>query len=343
MTYDIRLMTYWKIIRRLNVSRIINILKIAFSYYLSRLIGKPLMFGYPFSISVEPTTSCNLRCPECISGIRGFTRKTGMLTIETYKNILGSSEKWLMYLNYYFQGEPFLNPEIYEMIKMASEKGIYTSTSTNAHYLTMENCKKIIDSGLSRLIISIDGTTPEVYSAYRIGGSYEKVMEGLKMLKEVKEESGARTPMIIIQFIVFRQNEHQVPSIKKLSKELGFKLWIKSAQINEFEAGSDLMPESEKYSRYIKQEDGKYSIKNNLLNHCWKLWHSLVFTWDGKAVPCCFDKDAKHAMGDIHQTSLEKIWYDSPYNDFRKMLIHSRARIDICRNCSEGTNVFTLE
>ena len=84
-----------------------------------------------------------------------------------------------MYLIFYFQGEPYLNPDFLDMVKYASGKKIYTATSTNAHYLNDANARRTIESGLDRLIISIDGTTQETYQQYRVGGHLNKVLEGL--------------------------------------------------------------------------------------------------------------------------------------------------------------------
>jgi len=131
-------------------------MKVLSSYYISKWTKKPVQWGYPVSISFEPTTSCNLRCPECPSGLRAFTRPTGMLKRDFFSETIDQLHKELLYLVFYFQGEPFLNPDFLEMVKYASGKKIYTATSTNAHYLTDAVSKKTIESGLDRLIISID-------------------------------------------------------------------------------------------------------------------------------------------------------------------------------------------
>ena len=101
-----------------------------------------MQWGYPVSISFEPTTSCNLRCPECPSGLRAFTRPTGMLQKNFFTETIDDIHKELLYLIFYFQGEPYLNTSFLDMVKYASNKGIYTATSTNAHYLTDEAAKK---------------------------------------------------------------------------------------------------------------------------------------------------------------------------------------------------------
>jgi len=115
---------------------------------------------------------------------------------------------------------------------------------------------------------------------------------------------------------------------------------LKTAQIYDYKNGSDLIPSQEIYSRYKKNNDGSYSIKNELLNHCWKMWHSCVITWDGKVVPCCFDKDAHYVLGDLTKNSFEEIWQGDKYNEFRASLLRSRNEIEMCKNCTEGTKVW---
>ncbi|MCB0738588.1 MAG: radical SAM protein, partial [Bacteroidetes bacterium] len=175
----------------------------------------------PFSISIEPTTSCNLRCPECPSGLRSFTRNTGMLNLATYQNVVDDLQDWLIYLILYFQGEPYLNKDLFNFINYANQKRIYTAISTNAHYLNNENCRKTIESGLSRLIISIDGTTQETYQQYRVGGNLDKVIEGTKNIIAWKKKRNSQTPHLIFQFLVVKPNQHQIEDVKKLANELG--------------------------------------------------------------------------------------------------------------------------
>jgi radical SAM protein with 4Fe4S-binding SPASM domain len=295
----------------------------------------------PMSISIEPTTSCNLRCPECPSGLRSFTRPTGMLKPELFESTINQLASRLSYLIFYFQGEPYLHPQFLDLVEYASRKRIYTATSTNAHYLNDKNAKATVKSGLDRLIISIDGTTQETYESYRIGGSLEKVIEGTKNIVRWKRELKSSTPHVIFQFLVVKPNEHQIDEVNKLGKELGVdEVAFKTAQIYDYQQGSDLIPTIDRYSRYKKSNDGTYQIKNELLNHCWKMWHSCVITWDGKVVPCCFDKDAHYVLGDLNHQSFEEIWRGQKYNDFRASLLRSRSEIEMCKNCTEGTKVW---
>lgn len=354
----------YQFLKKVNPAKAGNAGKILSSYYLSRLTGNTAISGFPITLSIEPTTSCNLRCPECPSGLRSFTRDTGMLEMDLFKKVLDETERHLLYLYLYFQGEPYLHPQFSELVKYASQKGIYTVTSTNAHFLDNERARETVESGLSRIIISIDGTTQESYEKYRIGGSLNKVLAGTKQLVHWKKKLQSATPHIIFQFVVFSHNENEIEEVFRLAKEHGVdEVKIKTAQVYDFEKGSELIPMEGKYARYAftansltpplsqgrrspsgialqESVNGSYKIKNELLNHCWKLWHSSVVTWDGKVVPCCFDKDAKYVMGDLKKQSFNEIWNGDAYRSFRTNLLKSREEIDICRNCSEGTKVW---
>jgi radical SAM protein with 4Fe4S-binding SPASM domain len=326
---------------KLSFKRSVNVLKVLSSYYYSRATSFPSHWGMPMSISIEPTTSCNLRCPECPSGLRSFNRPNGMLDKSFFEKTIDEVAEHILYLVFYFQGEPYLNPDFTEMIRYASSKNIYTATSTNAHYLDDKNARKTVESGLDRLIISIDGTSQETYEQYRIGGSLEKVLDGARNIIRWKKTLKSKTPHVIFQFLVVRHNEHEIDELKRLAKEIGVdEVALKTAQVYDYANGNDLIPRNEKYSRYRKNADGKWSIKNELLNHCWKMWHSCVITWDGSIVPCCFDKDATHSMGNLENNTLRSIWQSQSYRQFRHSLLIGRSQIDICTNCTEGTQVW---
>ena len=329
------------LISKITPRRAWNALKVLGSHYVSKWTKKPVQWGLPVSVSVEPTTSCNLRCPECPSGLRTFTRPTGMLQQDFFTETIDQISKDLLYLIFYFQGEPYLNPGFLDMVKYASGKKIYTATSTNAHYLNSENARRTVESGLDRLIISIDGTTQDVYEQYRIGGSLNKVLEGTKNIISWKKKLKSKTPFTVFQFLVVKPNEHQIEDVKKLAKEIGVDdVWFKTAQIYDYEKDpNNLIPTIDKYSRYKKTGNG-YEFKGKLANHCWRLWHDPVITWDGLVAPCCFDKDAQHQLGDLKQRSFKEIWKNGEYKKFRTAILQGRKNIDICSNCSEGTKVW---
>ena len=119
---------------------------------------------------------------------------------------------------------------------------------------------KAVSTGL---IISIDGTTQEVYQQYRRGGKLNKVIEGTKNIVAWKKKLKSRTPFIFFQFLVVKPNEHQVGEIKKLAKECGVdEVRFKTAQVYDYENDpNQLIPVTQKFSRYKKDKNGDYKLE----------------------------------------------------------------------------------
>jgi len=261
---------------------------------------------------------------------------------QLFISIIDQLSSFTSYLNLYFQGEPYLNPRLFDFIKYARSKKMYVISSTNGHYLSEETASGTVKSGLNKLIISLDGTDQKAYESYRAGGSFNTVVNGITKLVKAKRELHSSKPYLVIQFLVLKTNQHQMDEIKKLGKKLGVdKVEFKSAQFYRYQDGNPLMPEVDKYSRYRKIPDVsgsfiRYQIKNTLPRHCFRMWSSCVITWDGKVVPCCYDKDAHHLLGDMTADPVSTIWKSKMTDHFRKQILDEREKIDICQNCSEG-------
>jgi radical SAM protein with 4Fe4S-binding SPASM domain len=308
---------------------------------LGKYLKSPLVWGTPYAASIEPTTACNLGCPEGPSGLKQFTRPTGKLQVNKNAEMLDELGKNLFYINYYFQGEPFLNPDFLAFIQEANKRKIYTATSTNAHFIKAQTAEQIIEAGLSRLIISIDGITQSSYEDYRVHGILNKVLEGTQEIVAAKKRLKSHTPHIIWQFLVTAKNEHEIDDLMDMSRTFGVdEVRLKSIQVYDFENGNSLIPKNDKYSRYKLLSNGKYKMKAGLSNHCWRMWSSTVLTWDGIVVPCCFDKDAKHQLGKLASNPFKNIWKSDKYKSMRKNILMARQEIDICKNCSEGSKVW---
>jgi radical SAM protein with 4Fe4S-binding SPASM domain len=322
-------------------ARMANAFRVWSSYQRARRTKDPRIGGLPISVSIEPTTACNLRCPECPSGLRSFTRPTGNLKQELFQQVIDELQRELWALTFYFQGEPYINPGFLAMVRHAAARGIYTSTSTNAHFLDDANAEATVHSGLSRLIISLDGTDQATYAAYRKEGTLSKVIEGAERIVKWKRKLKSLSPHVVFQFLVVKPNEHQIAEARALAKRIGVDdLWLKTAQIYDPKEDHPLIPTQDRYSRYRRNASGVWEVKNKLEDNCWKMWHSCVITWDGRVVPCCFDKDAHHVLGDLRKNSFREVWNGEAYRAFRGALLRSRGDLDMCRNCSEGSPVW---
>jgi len=329
-----------RLIGYFTFKRALNALILIISYKASTLLKRPFLKGLPISIAYEPSTYCNLQCPECPSGLRSFSRPIGNAKFIDFRKLVDQVKDHVIYLTLYFQGESYLNLDLFKMINYANQAKIYTSISTNAHFLDEENCKRTVQSGLDKLIISLDGITEESYKIYRKGGELKKVEQGVKNLVEMKRKLKSKTPYIIIQTIAFSHNEHELDEIKTLKSKWDIDdVVIKTAQVYRPE-DSSLLPKNPSLSRY-KFENGNYVIEEELPNKCWRLWSSPVITQDGQMLPCCFDKDADHSMGNpVNEGNFESVWNNDKYQTFRRQVFNDRSSIDICKNCSEGVKVW---
>ena len=291
--------------------------------------------GFPPFLSIEPTNKCNLKCLQCPVGMGTLKRKRGEMDILTFKKIIDTTKDYLIYLMLYFQGEPFLNQDIFSMIKYAGEHNVYVVLNTNGHFIrTFKDGERIIQSGLNRIIFSLDGATEESYKIYRSGGDFNTVITGIKNLVEAKKALMSKKPKISIQFIVMKHNENAIEEIKKLAGILGVNdVLLKSVQVYDEEGYENLLPSLERFRRY-KKRDGKIILKKRINNRCIRIFLSSVITYDGMVLPCCFDKDGMYSYGSIaDEYSFKDIWTLSEANDFRKRVFTNRKDIDICRNC----------
>lgn len=324
-------MNFIKIKQKISQSKFAN--KI-----MQRLPGKILLMNPIKHLMIEPTNICNLRCLFCTQSIS--KRQKGMMTLDNFRKIVELLPRSIREVQLHFAGESVLNKDLPEMVKILKGKGVRTILSSNGT-LPFENYEKIINAGLSQLIISFDGATKEVYEQYRKGGNFEMVLDNLnKMVKMPK-----RKTEFIIQFIVMKNNENQIEDMKKLAKSLGVDiLWLKSASLN---IGSSeilekniinnakkFLPENNKYSRYLLK-DGRLVYKDKPLSCPWIF--RTVILWNGDVAVCCTDLEGEVIVGNIlKEGSFDKIWRSEKHDKIRKLILSRKLKI--CKNCNIGDN-----
>ena len=326
----------------LTRSRFINALRAYCSYALS-LLGLVRVRHAPTFVSVEPASICQLRCPECPVGMRkgeqsgvNGKRERSVVSGErkmpraVWERTLQEITPTAHTIQFYFQGEPLLHPDLVGMISEAHAKGLYTIVSTNAQAMTEAMADGLVSAGLDRIIVSMDGLTEESYNAYRIGGSLEQCKAALRYLRKAKEKQHASI-RIELQCLRLRSNEAEWSEFRRSYRRLGAdKLVFKTAQLYDYEKGHALMPSDEKYSRYTKGEDGLYHRKH-LSRHCLRVWTGCVITTDGEVLPCCYDKEHAHAYGNIMHTPLRELFGNERATAFRRAAI--RQQPTICQQC----------
>ncbi|MCS6790507.1 MAG: SPASM domain-containing protein [Bacteroidia bacterium] len=328
-------------LRMLTLRRAYHGMSVLSSYFLARWKIAWLPPRYPLFIGVEPTTACNLHCPQCISGIRGFTRPTGRLSPQTLEALLAELQPYLWGVLFYFQGEPLLHPQIAQLILLASRYRLLTSLSTNGHFLTEETTYALIAAGLTHIRISVDGLTQSTYQQYRQGGDLSQVQAGIETLVAQRQRMRSRFPLIELQMIAFKHNLHEVPLFREWAYKLGADAArIKTAQLLSPDPASYETWIPEPLSRYQRQPDNTLQLKGNLPNHCWRLWRAAEITWDGQVLPCCFDKDAQHSFGSLNGQKFAQLWHSPQAEAFRRTVFQNRKNIDICQNCTEGARTW---
>ena len=287
-----------------------------YSFLLNYVTGNTTAYGMPVSVSIELTNHCNLRCPECLSGLGLMSRDKGFMEINLFEKIIGELSPYIYNLNLYFQGEPMLHPHFFSFLR--ASRNVKTTVATNGHFLSEENAQRLVISGLNTLIVSLDGMDRQTYSSYRVNGNFDQVMTGIRNVSEAKQKDASKMELII-QFLVNRDNENQIPEVRRFAKEIDARLKLKSMQILNDSSYERWLPEKKKFRRY-ESVGGSYVIKGNLPDRC----------------PCCFDKDANHIMGDLKEDTFREIWNGPRYRLFRKCIKSGRQLIDICRNCTSG-------
>ena len=319
----------------LTKSRALNALKCYWNYALSRM-GSVRISHMPLFVSVEPAAVCQLRCPECPVGLRSLQHSAvshqTLMSLEVWERVLSEIRETAWVVQFYFQGEPLLNKDLPRMIKEAQEAGLYTIVSTNAQAMTQELAEALVDAGLDRIIVSMDGLTEESYESYRIGGSLEKCKEALRYLVESRKSKDKRQNMIIeLQCLRLKTNEHEWAEMKRQYKALGAdRLTLKTAQLYDYADGHELMPSDPKYSRYIKGNDGKYH-RRKLSKGCFRVWSGCVITTAGEVLPCCYDKAHSFSYGNIMKAPLKELFHNEKAQAFRKAAMKEQPTI--CKEC----------
>ena len=344
-----------------------------FSYAAKRYGAIAAVPPLPPAISVELSSRCNLACPECVTGRGLIQRKNSFISYDLASKIAEQFRGRALSAWLSFQGEPMMHPDFFMILELF--KGMSPVISTNGHYLDMDNCLRLACSPLKKIIISYDGATPEIYGMYRRGGDHARVREGIIMLARTIRDRKSDLE-IILQFLVHRGNEHEIPSAAGFARSAGAGFRVKSMQVLDPARAGEWMPSDHRLARYACGEGGGRrpsghdpaqtargeagpgkSDGENTAQHpcservtpgnlripargCLRMWTSAVITCDGDVVPCCYDKNGLHTMGNINETSFREIWRGEKYQSFREKVMRDRKLIDLCSTCPEGRKLF---
>lgn len=292
--------------------------------------------GMPTSYFIDPINICNLRCPLCPTGRGILARPRGQLALDSLKKIVDEIAPYAYRVELYNWGEPLLHPDIFEIIEYSSQHRITVGLSSNLNRLDANAARRLIESGLSQLTVSIDGATQESYETYRRRGKLDTVLKNLQMLINTRRALGRTNPFIIWRMLIGKHNEYEIEAVRALAYEIGvdsFSTGVLYVDTHDSEQITQWLPETPEYNAY-----GDRDIAPENTWDCADLWETMVINWDGGVAPCCWLHDPAHDFGNaLHQT-VREVWNGPSYVSARRVIGGQRQALasdvpTICHRC----------
>lgn len=300
-----------------------------FKGFLAYNYGLTKNFNHPTIDLMETTNICNLSCPICPRV--NMKRKQGIISDELFKKIIGETKKYTRFLWLHHFGEPLVDKNIYERIRYCKSQGVGVGLSTNGTLFNEYVSKKILESGLDKILISFDGATKETYEKIRKGGNFEKTKEEVTSFLKMKKLFGYNKPRVIMQIIKMNETEKEIKNFEESWKGLVDEISVKSFNTwgNQIKTTSVL---PEQLQNYHKKQNSKRPP-------CYYLWHSLIIYWDGSVAVCCRDYDAKLILGNVTKDKLEDLWNCEKMVALRQAHIKGDFNNPLCKNCYDYPDV----
>ncbi len=359
----------WRNHRYLTLLKLANmaLVNIQFRLKTERVIGRP------YSMKIEPTNICNTKCQLCPTGIGLEGRPKGKMDLDKLKRLIDQFKWHLRDLDLSMWGDPLIVPDIYEMIRYAHDRGIWTYISSNLHAFKLKpkpgqksQAELLVESGLDMLTCSLHGASQETYETYQPGKRLDDAIAKIRHIIETRDRMGSKTPFVQLNFVVTKYNEHEREAFKRLADELGCKAVFSTASMNaRFQdqnkqlqplgLADDILKKKvkdhlehwlpsdgefvlEPYQQMRKTgelSDGDYNGQKRY--DCPWPWRQSVINWDGQVVTCCGSFDPAEDMGDVFEQGFARIWNGEKYRlarrSFKKRLSDEQAKNNPCAHC----------
>lgn len=304
--------------------------------------------AYPYALRIEPVTACNLTCPLCPMGTGQVVRQHSLMSEGTYAKVLRDLGAHAFYVKMYVWGDPLVNKKLWRLIAMSEGAGIGTEISTNFSFkLSTEDIDRLIEAGLSWLIVSLDSATAENYEQYRRGGDFDLVLANMRRIIERKRVLGSHTPFVEWQFVPFRHNEHEIPLAKQMAKDIGvdgFRLKATRVDLDKTATDTGLGEADRALAQEWLPRDtrlhaaiaaGEDSIHTY---HCPSLWGHATIHPGGAIAPCCETHLPEHDLGNISEQPFGQAWNGPVFQKHRRVALFGASDAsdeDIpCHSCN---------
>ncbi len=324
-------------------------LNFLYVYLESRFSPFSRSFGMPYVSNIDPASACNLECPLCPTGMGIPTLSKGMMKFETFEHVLNQAAPYLYDLRLYKWGEPLYNKDVFRMIRLAKAKNVRVELSTNLNIFREGMAADLVESGLDEMVIGLDGTDQEAYAKYRVGGKIDRLLANVKAIREERDRRGASTPRLVWQFLVMKQNQHQVDEARARMAEWGFDeirvTWMRVNFYKELTVPLDQLlkedrewvPTLTEYTKYdLEAMDSKIER-----GRCLQPWYRLVIGWNGKTYPCCNMYDEDLNFGQSEGADLKGLLNNAKFRASRAYLrrwFPTKGRDTFCSKCQIYAN-----
>lgn len=299
-------------------------------------------FDRPYLAMIETCNFCNLRCPTCTTPHDKISRAKEVMRLDDYKKIIDNIKDYVSVILPWFSNEPFINPDMIEMIKYSHRNNLYTVISTNAVLLDNKKSKEVVGSGLDEIILCLDGMSKASYEPFRVGADFDAVMENIKNFCALKKKTARKKPFVEIQFILTKLNQKEVESARSFAHSLGVdRFRVKSFALSEYAYTKDeiknlsekFLPDDSKYSAKIRYEKvGDILEIKNKKKKCDLVSSNIVVLTDGRVVMCCYDLNGGYSYGNVKEKKLKDFWHTEEVK--RKRMVARKRGYDLCKICA---------
>lgn len=268
---------------------------------------------FPVHLDIEATNRCNLKCTFCDKLPLIPKDKFGFLDFNLFKNIIDEGkENGLCSIKLSYRGEPLLHPKIMDMVAYAKDSGLLdVYFNTNAMLLTEKKAAELIDAGLDRISISVEGIVPAQYEKERVGASFSTVINNIDTLISTKEKMNVSHPRIRVQTV----------ALPGIDLEEYVKFW--SSHSDETAALD--------YNEYVVQRN------TSLVDTKWacpQLWQRMTIEWSGEIMPCNNDDFGKLSPGNVNTMSVHDCWHSEIVERARALHKEGKSHmVEACNGC----------
>jgi|GEM_PF-1659886 len=223
------------------------------------------------------------------------------MRLADFERVLERIPRTVRFLNLWHRGEPLCAPEFPEMATSATRRRLWTQTYSNGTLLCKgDMARRLVQAGLKRITLAIDGADEATYQQYRVGGKLADILEGIAILRVERKRAGVHLPKIIVECLIRRQTIDQLQAVKRLANACGAdKVKFKTYRVSSLEdvnsAPNDL-PDDRRLWRY-DLVDGRLQMRRTR-DYCRRLAYSAVIAYNGEVFPCCF-WTKKFGLGNI--------------------------------------------